>query len=183
MERTILLLGNPRLRESCAEIADFRDPGLPGEIADLQETLDGFRRSRGFGRGLAAPQVGINKRIIALNLGQGTFAIFNPRITARSGETFSLWDDCLSFPDLLVRVRRHRSVSLAYQDESGAERRREGLDQAEAELLQHEIDHLDGILAVDRAAEVRDIIYRSEFERDRAFYERQVDYVIRPTTG
>ncbi len=84
---------------------------------------------------------------------------------------------------LLVKVRRHRSVSVAYQDESGTAHRWEGLGQAEAELLQHEIDHLDGILAVDRAAEVRDIVYRSEFERDRDFYERQVDYVIRPTIG
>jgi len=77
---------------------------------------------------------------------------------------FRLWDDCFSFPDLLVQVRRHESVTVAYLDADGRRRSvtgRGGL----AELLQHEIDHLDGVLAIDRAVDSRHIVLRSEFDR------------------
>jgi peptide deformylase len=181
MSRKILLLGNPLLREKSAAVRDFDDAGLRAEISELEGALDDFRRAKGFGRGLSAPQLGIMRRIIALNLGEGTFVLVNPRITARSDLSFTMWDDCMSFPDLLVKVRRSLSISVEYQDGAGAAKSWEGIAQAEAELLQHEIDHLDGILAVDRASDVKNIIYRSEFEAFRDLYEGQVDYVIKPT--
>jgi len=70
MIRPILLLGNPNLRESCSTITNFNNPELKEEIGDLKEALNNFRTQNGFGRGIAAIQIGIMKRMIALNLGK-----------------------------------------------------------------------------------------------------------------
>jgi peptide deformylase len=84
----------------------------------------------------------------------------------------------MSFPWIMVRLRRHRSVSLHYVDEDGRTREWRQLEQSTSELLQHEIDHLDGILAVDRALERESIISREVYERDISHFAKQVDYVI-----
>ena len=159
MKHKVLLLGDPWLREASREITDFKDPVLKGEIEALKEALDDFRREKGFGRGIAAVQIGIVKSLIALNLGKGTFVIINPRITGRSEETFTLWDDCMSFPDLMVRVERHKSIDVIYQDEAGSVREWKDLPLAEAELLQHEIDHLNGTLFIDRISALKRQLY------------------------
>ena len=170
----VLLLGDPRLRVRSAEVERFD----ASAFRELGQTLEAFRRRHGFGRAIAAPQIGIAQRFIAVNLGRGTFFVVNPEITWRSDETFTMWDDCMSFPDLLVRLERAKSLSLRYVDEHGEPREWQELDIASAELLQHEIDHLDGILAVDRA---RDLVMRKEYERNRAYFDAQVDYAIVPT--
>jgi peptide deformylase len=113
-----------------------------------------------------------------MNLGEGPFFIVNPVITVRSEETFTMWDDCMSFPDLLVRVRRNASLSLSFVDEHFQRHEWRDVDEAVAELLQHEIDHLDGVLAVDRAMER---VARSDYERNRERYDAMVDYAIVPT--
>lgn len=146
----ILTRGHPALAAAAQPVV-FPDADLPAQLAQLHATLADFRARSGFGRAMAAPQAGIGKRIVAMNLGATPFALINPRITWRSEETAEVWDDCLSVPDCLVRVRRHRSVSLAYLDEQGRERRWERLPADLAELVQHEIDHLDGVLMTDRA--------------------------------
>jgi peptide deformylase len=92
-----------------------------------------------------------------------------------------MWDDCMSFPDLLVRVERARSLSLEYVDEQGRRKEWRELDQASAELLQHELDHLDGVLAVDRAMGPESLVLRREYERNREYFDAQVDYTIVPT--
>jgi peptide deformylase len=181
MTDTILLLGDPRLRQKSAPMEDLRDPQFLSESIRLKNALDTFRQQNGSGRGIAAPQIGIHKRFIALNLGDGTFTMINPVITWRSEKTFTLWDDCISFPDLLVKVSRFTSISLTFLDESGQLQQWNNLDRARSELLQHEIDHLDGILAIDRALDSESIIYRSVFEKNRKHFERQVDYLIEPT--
>lgn len=170
----VLLLGDPRLRTRSAEVDSFD----PRAFAELAETLEAFRRQHGFGRAISAPQIGIAQRFIALNLGRGTFFIVNPVVTWRSDETFTMWDDCMSFPDLLVKLERAKSLSLRYVDEQGNAKEWPELDVASAELLQHELDHLDGILAVDRA---RELVMRKEYERNRAYFDAQVDYAIVPT--
>jgi len=177
----VLPLGDPRLRFLCEPVKDAMDPGFQQGNQRLKAALDAFRAERGFGRGIAAPQIGISKRFIAINLGKGTHSLINPEITWRSEETFTLWDDCMCFPDLLVRVRRHASISVTYLDELGQPQIWERLGQAESELLQHELDHLDGVLATDLALDLRSIIYRSAFDADPAYFEKQVDYVIQPT--
>jgi peptide deformylase len=181
MGDTVLLLGDPRLRAVCESVAKVDGLTARSGFARLKAALDAFRAERGFGRGIAAPQIGIAKRFIALNLGEGTYCLVNPEITWRSPETFSLWDDCMSFPDLLVRVRRNRSISLRYVDESGAARTWERLGMPESELLQHELDHLDGILAIDRAEGRDAVVYRAAFDADPGRFRALVDYVIEPT--
>ena len=96
--------------------------------------------------------------------GQSPWPLLNPVITAYSPETIVVWDACLSFLSLFGQVTRHRWVAVRYQDTVGAwhHLRAEG---DLAELLQHEIDHLDGILAVDRLTDVRTLCTREEFER------------------
>jgi peptide deformylase len=181
MSERVLPLGDPRLRIVCEPVADVADPAFQAENQRLKAALDAFRAEHGFGRGIAAPQIGIPKRFISINLGNGTHSLINPEITWRSEETFTLWDDCMCFPDLLVRVRRNRSISVSYLDELGEPRAWEHLGQAESELLQHELDHLDGVLATDLALDARSIIYRTAFDADPATFQGQVDYVIQPT--
>jgi peptide deformylase len=90
-----------------------------------------------------------------------------------------MWDDCMSFPGLLVRLRRHGSVSLRFFDAEGQPQTMNRLDLPSAELFQHEIDHLEGILAVDRADEIRDLVSREAFEQFRLAFEGRVDYTGR----
>ena len=173
----VLLLGDPRLRQRSSEVHAYD----ARELDALASTLDAFRKQHGFGRAISAPQIGIAKRFIAVNLGKGTFFVVNPVITWRSDATFTMWDDCMSFPDLLVRVERAQSLSLEYVDESGKPKEWRELDQAAAELLQHEIDHLDGVLAVDRAMDPESLVMRREYERQREYFDAKVDYAIVPT--
>jgi peptide deformylase len=181
MARPVLVLGNPTLRLKSEEIREFSGVAFERDLSELKEALEDFRSRNGFGRGIAAIQIDIARRMIALNLGKGPFVIVNPRIVRRSPEAFRMWDDCMSFPDLVVRVERHVSIDVEYFDERGERKEWSGLDQATSELLQHEIDHLDGILATDRAIETQDIIYKDEYSRNREYYDAMVDYVIKPT--
>lgn len=181
MAKPVLLLGNPTLRLESEAVDEFGGETLKNDIAELEDALEDFRKRNGFGRGIAAIQIGLARRMIALNLGKGPFVIVNPRIVRRSPEAFRMWDDCMSFPDLVVRVERHRSIDVEYFDEGGNRKEWLGLDQATSELLQHEIDHLDGVLAIDRAIEMSDIIYKNEYSKNREYYDAMVDYVIEPT--
>lgn len=146
---------------------DARAPAVRTLIQRLHATLAELRARHGFGRALAAPQIGRRLCIVAFDLGRGPRALINPRIIARSTETFTLWDDCFSFPELLVRVRRARSITLEYEDEHGHAQRWSDLEPAESELFQHELDHLDGILALDRAIDAEAVVARAEFARVR----------------
>ncbi|HYE73344.1 MAG TPA: peptide deformylase, partial [Blastocatellia bacterium] len=111
------------------------------------------------------PQIGAHKRIIFINTGN-PFALINPQIIQASREEMELWDDCFSFPDLMVRVRRHVEITVQYQDEHGVEQQMTVQNDL-SELLQHEIDHLDGILATDRAIDARSFALRSEALKKR----------------
>lgn len=181
MKTDVLILGNPFLREISTKIDDFQNTETIRDIEALKQALENFRRNNGFGRGIAAIQIGIRKRIIALNLGKGAFLVVNPQIVWQSQETFTLWDDCMSFPDLLVKVKRNASITVEYQDDKGCQQVMKNLGKAESELLQHEIDHLDGVMAIDQAIEKRDIIYKTEYKKNYDFYDSQVDYRIVPT--
>jgi peptide deformylase len=146
----ILEKGHVALRTACHPV-NFPDADLSHQLAQLHATLADFRARKGFGRAMAAPQVGIGKRVIVMNLGATPFALINPKITWRSEAMQEVWDDCLSVPDCIVRVQRHASISLQYTDEQGRERHWQHLPADLAELVQHEMDHLDGILMTERA--------------------------------
>ncbi len=161
--RDILLLGNPVLREKCAPVKNVSSPEIQRVIHDLSDTLLRFRKTRGFGRGIAAPQIGVTLRIIYIDF-EYTGALINPTITKKSKKKFTLWDDCFSFPDILVKLERHYSIEVKFTDEAG-KRRSLKPSAALSELIQHEIDHLDGILAIDRAIDSKHIILRNEYEK------------------
>jgi peptide deformylase len=155
-------MGNPLLRKPSEPVQVFGSRELATLAHDLQDTLEDFRRRHGFGRAIAAPQIGVNKRVIVMEV-EAPLTLINPVIIRRTRKTMTLWDDCFSFPDLVVLVRRHIGVDVRYQDPGGGEHtiHAEG---SVAELFQHEIDHLDGILSIDRAVDTRHIVYRKEFE-------------------
>lgn len=170
----ILRLGDPRLR-AVARPVDLADPEFPAAVARLHRALADFRARHGFGRAIAAPQLGIDLRLVAVNLGDGPRSLVDPELVGHGAETFTLWDDCMCFPELLVRVRRWRSICVRHRDEHGRLHLREHLAAAESELLQHEFDHLDGVLAVDRAEGSPAIVQRADFERERERYAAMVD--------
>jgi peptide deformylase len=174
----ILRLGDPRLRQRSAPVSDFVDPAFMSNRGHLRATLAAFRSANGFGRAISAPQIGVSQRFIAMNLGAGPLLLVNPEIVWTSSETFTMWDDCMSFPTLLVRLQRHKSISIHFLDAHGNPQEWLRLDQATSELLQHEMDHLDGILAVDRALDRDSLVLREAFEAQREYFAGQVDYVI-----
>jgi peptide deformylase len=100
--------------------------------------------------------------VIYIEIHGAAYSIVNPVFESLSDEKFELWDDCFSFPDLLVRVQRSISARLRYDGSDGTSE----MLMAErdfAELLQHEVDHLDGILAIDRAIDRHSWCWRSEY--------------------
>jgi peptide deformylase len=164
--REILQLGNPVLWQTSAPVDDIGSAATSSLIADLKDTLAAFRERAGYGRGIAAPQIGALKRIIFIRMQPTGFSgpLINPEVTWASDQRFELWDDCFSFPDLLVRVSRAVQIRVDYLDDRGASR----TIQAEgdlSELLQHEIDHLEGILAVERAVSPHAFATRAEWQR------------------
>jgi peptide deformylase len=145
----LLLLGDPRLYEVC-EPVKFEELNLVKEwTADLHNVMEEIRAKYNFGRAIAAPQLGIMKRLIYMNIDKPVVFI-NPVFENLSEEMFELWDDCMSFPNLLVKVKRHKSLTINYLDENWQAQSWK-MEDALSELLQHEYDHLDGILCTMRA--------------------------------
>ena len=164
--REILQLGNPMLFQKSLRVDDVAAGAIQSVIRDLSDTLAGFREATGFGRGIAAPQIGALNRVIFIKMQPTGFCspLVNPEIAWMSDAKMELWDDCFSFPDLMVRVSRARRVRVNYEDERGIKH----IVEAEgdlSELLQHEIDHLDGILAIQRAISPEAFSTRAEWER------------------
>ncbi len=164
--QNILQLGNPLLLEKSGHIDDFSASDTQSLVRDLSDTLASFREATGYGRGIAAPQIGVLKRALFIRMQPTGFcsALLNPEIIWSSEEKMLLWDDCFSFPDLLVRVERAVRVKVAYTNEQGSQQTLEAEGDL-SELLQHEIDHLDGILAVERAISPKAFSTRTEWER------------------
>lgn len=151
MIRPILRLGDPRLYEVSTGITELDAPHLNEWIGDLHDTLMDYRATYGAGRAVAAPQIAIPKRLLYMHIDR-PFAFINPVLRFPDDETYELLDDCMSFPGLLVKVRRYRRAVIDYLDEDFYPRTMH-LEGDLAELLQHEYDHLDGILATMRAVD------------------------------
>jgi len=175
---SVLSLGDFRLRQPSSLIDDFTDPHFLNDFGRLIAVLNNFRRTHGFGRAISAPQIGIMKRFIAMNIGSNSSILVNPEITWYSKSTITLWDDCMSFPDKLVRVQRASSISVTFWDDKGGCHSWERLPVDVSELVQHEVDHLDGVLAVDRAIDSEAIIKRVDYERHKSHYDAMVKYAI-----
>ncbi len=158
--RDILQLGNPQLYEASDLVVEEDGKKLTGVIADLHDTMMSFRERYSAGRAIAAPQIGIMKRLVYMNITEPAVFI-NPVIAPQTDEMMEVWDDCMCFPDLLVRVLRHKSCLITYRDLDWRERQM-NLKGDLSELLQHEVDHLDGILAVSRAIDAESFALRSQ---------------------
>lgn len=180
MTTDILPVGSPSLREIAVAVVDVTAPDVLRDAGSLGEAIRAFRAKHGFGRAIAAPQIGIGKRMIGLALPDWPTVILNPEIVWKSETRMTLWDDCMCFPDMLVRVERYASVSVQYMALDGERYRKERLSPAESELIQHEIDHLNGLLSFDRATGANPFVHRRAFEADRDAFMQQVDYVPQP---
>jgi len=168
MALKIAQLGQPVLRETAQEVPleEIRSPDFQRFIDEMRATLIEAK-----GAGLAGPQVFAARRIFLAAVlppvgpnGPRQIEVFiNPRFTAASREKAYGWEGCLSFPELLVLVERHKAVRIEYANASGEPRSLDLVD-FPARVVQHEFDHLEGILTIDRAPSTRYIIKDSELD-------------------
>lgn len=160
-------LGDPVLREQCAPV-EAVDPQIEGLVEQMQSTLE-----EAPGRvGLAAPQVGVSKRLFVYDVGHGTRCLINPEIIESEGLT-PFEEGCLSVPGVYVSLERYEKVKVRCSTPSGHNIVIE-VEGFPAQVFQHECDHLDGILILDRC---------DEEERCRAMEEYQQLELERDQTG
>lgn len=162
-------LGNPILREKAFEIENLHDDSIQNFIDDLIETgLDAQ------GVGIAAPQVNESKRIFIISSHPSTrypdapemkpVAIINPEIISGSKEIVKDWEGCLSIPGIRGMVPRHKSIQARYFLRNGKKEESEFTGFI-ARIFQHEYDHINGILFLDRLESNRDIITEKEYQK------------------
>ena len=163
MVKEILLLGNEKLYEPSIEVQREELESLDQTIRDLHDTLMDFREKYHAGRAVAAPQIGIQKRILYMYI-DNPVVFINPVLSFPDDEKMDVMDDCMSFPGLLVKVERYRRCIIRYKDEqwNDCEMKLEG---DLSELLQHEYDHLDGILAVMRAKDEKSLFIKGALKQ------------------
>ncbi len=167
----IAKLGHPILRRIAEPLTldELHDPDISRLIDDMIATMRDHE-----GIGLAAPQVFVTKRILIVELRPsprtpGTPSLplkvmLNPEITIRSADTIPVWEGCLSVDNLRGLVRRPSAITVHYSDRQGDERTLD-LDGLAAVIVQHEMDHLDGQLFLDRMDDMTRLAHQREFER------------------
>ena len=147
--RSVVQVGDDVLRQKCAEVDTF-DEKLWQLLDDMKDTV-----KKEQGAGLAAPQVGVLKRVVVVDVEEGYFEFVNPVILAQKGEQNG-WEGCLSVRGKSGIVSRPMKVKLAFQDRKGEKY----LLQAKgffARAICHELDHLDGVLYIDRASHIEKV--------------------------
>lgn len=140
--RKILIFGNPILREKSLPVNKITEE-IKGLIKDLRDTLQ-----KNQALGLSAPQLGALKRVIAVKAEDKIGIFINPLIKAKEGKV-EADEGCMSFPSLFAPISRAQKVKIEYMNKSGQIKKYEA-EGLEARAFQHEIDHLDGILCIDR---------------------------------
>ncbi|HKM42543.1 MAG TPA: peptide deformylase [Limnochordia bacterium] len=157
----IVTVGEPVLEQKAIEV-----PKITKKITKLiDDMLETMYEANGIG--LAAPQVGVSQRIIVLDVGEGPVVLVNPVIVAASGEEIDV-EGCLSIPERWVYVKRATMVEIAGLNEKGKPVRLEA-DGYFARALQHEIDHLDGVLMLER------MLGEAEVEQEESPTETEAD--------
>lgn len=164
--RPILLLGDARLYQASTPVGQDDVDALRDTIEDLHDTLLAFQAEHGWGRAISAPQIGVLRRIVCMNAGE-PLTFINPALDRYSDELVEHWEDCMSFPELLVRLRNPAACRLRYRDLDWVEHE-VWLTEDYAELLQHEVDHLDGVLSIQRAVDDRSIVLRRTMDKKPA---------------
>jgi len=157
----IRIIGDDILREDAAEVTEFDDnlKRLTDEMIETMHDNDGI--------GLAAPQVGISKRLLVTNITEidpeyGPMVFINPEIIDSDGDV-TMEEGCLSIPEIRESVSRPKEITLRYQTSDGEERT-EVFDDWMARVLQHEIDHLNGILFTDYLSPVKQKLLFADFQ-------------------
>ena len=135
MIQELLKLGNPQLYEISSPVTPDESEQLKQWVTDLHDTLMEYRKVYGAGRAVAAPQIGVKKRLLYMYLDK-PYVFVNPVMEFPDDETYELLDDCMSFPGLIVRVRRYRRAVIRYQDMDFQPQVME-LEGDLSELLQH----------------------------------------------
>lgn len=146
--RNIVKFGDERLRKKCREVTEFNDK-LWVMLDDMYETM-----KNSDGVGLAAPQIGILRRVAVIDVGEGPIELVNPVITSMRGKQHEV-EGCLSSPNQWGYVERPAKVKVTAQNRYGREFKIEGTELL-ARALCHEIDHLNGVLFTDLADEMVD---------------------------
>jgi peptide deformylase len=157
----ILLLGNPKLNEKSELVLQNEVADLELVIQDLHDILFEFKaRFAHYGafRGIAAPQIGVMKRLIYMYVDE-PIVFINPILTDLSAEMFEVWDDCMCFPNLLVKLKRHKSCTIHFKDRDWNDKTMH-FEGNLSELIQHEYDHLEGILATEKALDSQSFKWR-----------------------
>lgn len=157
MIKEILTLGNPRLYVTCTEYSKENIKEIEEVAADLHDTMMEYKRVHGAGRAIAAPQIGIQKRLLYMYVDHPVVFI-NPVLKFPTREKMTVMDDCMSFPGLLVKVERYKECIIEYYDMDWHKQEMH-LAGDLSELLQHEYDHLDGILSTMRAIDGKSFFY------------------------
>lgn len=142
----VVLAGDPVLRRIAHPVKEVNE-NIKKLLDNMAETLYHAK-----GVGLAAPQVGISKRVIVVDIGEGLFKLVNPEIVASSGIQDGA-EGCLSLPDVVGNVKRSERVTVKALDENGDEVTIEATGYL-ARAFQHEIDHLNGIIFTDKATAI-----------------------------
>lgn len=153
----IQIYGKPVLRAVAAAV-----PEITEELCRILDSMVPMMRDA-HGVGLAAPQVGISQRFFVMNAGDGVRKVINPKIVSAGNSMAEMEEGCLSVPGIHKKVRRPRRISVRYTNETG-EVVEEELKDFPARVFQHEFDHLDGILFVDRTTPVTQKLIAKQLE-------------------
>lgn len=140
----IVLIGSPVLRKKAKPIRK-----VTRELVRLAKSMEDLMKPAGVG--LAAPQVGLSQAFFIYDVGEGVHLVVNPQILARRGSA-SAEEGCLSVPGVYASIDRATEITLSYLDHTGKRRIHKFVD-FEARVIQHEFDHLQGMLFVDRIAD------------------------------
>ncbi|PLV60501.1 peptide deformylase [Thermotoga sp. KOL6] len=151
----IRVFGDPVLRRPTKLVTKF-DENLKRIIGRMIETMYYYD-----GVGLAAPQVGISQKFFVMDVGDGPLAVINPEILETSNETETAEEGCLSFPDIFVEIERSKRIRVKYQNVHG-EFVEEELEGYPARVFQHEFDHLNGVLIIDRISPAKRLLLRKK---------------------
>ena len=139
----IRICGDPCLRKKCVPVKEVG----PSERMVMNAMIETMHQSKGVG--LAAPQVGINQRFLVLDVGDGPMVIINPEVEKKTGSSI-FEEGCLSVPEVTIMVTRSEEIAVYYTDENN-QTMEMTCDGLLARVIQHEMDHLDGVLIVDYA--------------------------------
>lgn len=178
-------LGDPILRKTSSEVnpKDIASQEIVHIIEKMQDILDGIKNiSSENGNAISAPQVGHLVRIILLRLNGEFVPMINPEFILKSEQMFDFEEECFSFYNLRGTVSRHYEVEVTYLNSNGEQQRRV-MHGEESGLVQHEVDHLDGIFFADRMPDNKEMLSVDYLLKDTPLRLKQVKEMMAYMVG